>query len=455
MVKKIENYQQALNYVLSSIPHGKLKFPGDVGIKRQKLLLGFLGSPQNKIKIIHVAGTSGKGSFVNYLSSLLTAHGFKVGTTTSPHILNIRERIQIDKKLITEDEFTDYVKEIIPAVEKTKLEGIGSPTYFEIMIAMAFLYFYKNKVDYAVVETGMGGLFDGTNTIDSENKLAVITRLGFDHTNILGNKITDIAYQKSGIIQNKNKTVALWQRQKIRTVLENRASEKLTQIEYVKKNENFKNIKQSEAGIEYDFKFDGLVIKKLELHNFALYQVENSALALTVIKVLSKRDKFEIKTDLVKTAIENYNFVGRMEIIKTDKKTVILDGAHNPQKMSNFIRSLTGAFSNKKFIFVIAFKQRKDFPKMIEMMIPIASQFIFTSFVVTDEDMIQRSQPPEDLIRILDKSNFKNYEVIMNPDLAFKTALEKSDNVVVTSSFYLLRKIYPKILLRTQSINRI
>jgi dihydrofolate synthase/folylpolyglutamate synthase len=440
---KINTYQEALNYILKTIPKGKNKFPGDIGIKRQKLLFEILGNPQNKIKVIHVAGTSGKGSVVTYISRILTGHGFKVGTTISPHIIDIRERIQINNEFINKDEFVLYINQIIPAIEKCKKAGMGNPTYFEIMIALAFYVFFKKGVDYAIVETGMGGLLDGTNTVDNKDKIAVITRIGFDHMSILGKRITDIAYQKAGIIQDHNPVVTLWQTNKIRGVIDKFAKNKLTEVSYLKRGKNIKNVITGKDGIRYDFIFQDLVLKNLNLNNFAQYQVENSALALAVVKILSVKYGFDLNIETIRKAIYEFRFAGRMEIIKKGYKTLILDGAHNPQKMKSFINSLNKAFPGEKFTFLIAFKQRKDFSKMLKMIIPMASNFVFTSFIVKYEDMIQLSEPPKDMVNALEKLNFRNYKVILNPEAALKKVLQESDKIVVTSSLYLLSRLYP------------
>ncbi|HWS49213.1 MAG TPA: Mur ligase family protein, partial [Candidatus Methanoperedens sp.] len=184
---KIIFYKEVLEYLHQSIPKGKLRFPGELGLERQKFLLKCLDNPQNKYRVIHIAGTSGKGSTASYLSQLLEKHGFKVGLTVSPHILDIKERVQINNKNISESDFVLMLNKVIPAVEMAKKTGLGEPTYFEIMVTMFFYAFYYFKVDFAVVETGMGGTFDGSNVVALENKLAVITRLGLDHTGLLGN----------------------------------------------------------------------------------------------------------------------------------------------------------------------------------------------------------------------------------------------------------------------------
>lgn len=441
----IKTYEGALEYIYSSIPRGKSRFPGEVGIKRQKTLLKILGNPQNKIKVIHVAGTSGKGSVVKYLSLLLEKHGFTVGTTVSPHLLDIRERVQINNLWISKEEYVEALNQIIPAIEKVKSDKWGEPTYFEINLALAFWVFNNRKVDYAVIETGMGGLFDGTNTIDSHDKLAIITRIGLDHTSILGKKISDIAFQKAGIIKNKNQVLALWQNKKIRSVFEEETIKKLARIEYIKRGVNFRNVTCNDDGLVYDFKFKELILQKLQLNNLALYQVENSALALSALKILSDRDKFKLNQDLIVDTFKKFKFEGRMEVLNKKDKTLVLDGAHNPQKMNSFVKSLKNKFGDKKFIFVIAFRQRKDFSKMLKTMIPLASKFIFTSFVVKDEDMIQVSQAPEDMVKVLKRLSYDNYEVVLNSEKALKKAVSESNQVVVTSSLYLLKKIYPKI----------
>lgn len=446
----IKDYKQALEFIKSNIPkNDSTKFPGEIGLKRQKLFLKYLGNPQNKIKIIHIAGTSGKGSTASFLSHFLTSHGFKVGLTLSPHVLDVRERFQINNKIINENDFVSLTNKIIGCFEKVKKSNFGTPTFFEILIAMAYCWFEENKVDYAVIETGMGGLFDGTNVVESENKISVISRLGFDHMSILGKTISEIAYQKAGIIQNKNKVVSLWQTKSARQVLKKTAKEKMSDLFYIKKNENYKNISINKNGLVYDFSFQNLKLDKLLINNFAIFQIENSALALTIFKILSDRDKFKINKTTIKNILSNFKFVGRMDVIKFKEngkqKTIILDGAHNPQKMNSFIDSLKTGFGNNKMTFVIAFKKREDFPQMLKKMAEIADNFIITSFLVKSQDMVQTSQPTKKVADCLDKIGVKKYKIIFNANLAIKEAIKKSDFVVVTSSLYLLCKVYPQI----------
>ncbi len=153
---KITTFKQAKQFLYNQIPSTEYRFPGELGLNRTKYLLKLLGNPQNKLKVIHIAGTSGKGSTAYLISSLLLAHGFKVGLHISPHLTDIRERIQINNELITEKEFTTYVNKLIPVIEEVRKSSYGTPSYFEIQVAMAYLLYFEKRVDYAVMATGLG-----------------------------------------------------------------------------------------------------------------------------------------------------------------------------------------------------------------------------------------------------------------------------------------------------------
>ncbi len=199
-----KNYSQILSYLYGFIPDRySLKFSGQAGIERTKYLLQLLDNPQEKIKVIHIAGTSGKGSTAYLISKLLQHHGFKVGLQVSPHLIDIRERFQINNQLIPEELFVRTFQEIKPTIEKAKNSHWGKLTFFEILVSFAFYFFWKNKVDYAVMETGLGGLYDGTNVVENKNKLVVLTKIGLDHQWILGSTYEKIASQKAGIIKKK------------------------------------------------------------------------------------------------------------------------------------------------------------------------------------------------------------------------------------------------------------
>ncbi len=442
----IKTYNQAISYLRHFIPKNENRFPGDLGLKRQAEILKLLDDPQNKIKAIHLAGTSGKGSTAFYISSLLINHGFKVGLTLSPHLLDIRERFQINNQLISKKEFVFYLNQIIPVIEKIKSTNFGRPTFFEILITLSFYIFYQKKVDYVIVETGLGGLMDGTNTITSLNQVVVITKLGLDHTAILGPNLASIAFQKAGIIHPHNPVFSAKQLPQAQKVLDNSASKKQTQINYISPKINFKNIKFKNQNIIYDFDYQDLNINKLCLNTIGLYQVENSALSLAVLKFLSIRDNFKLDINQIKNTFLFTHFFGRVDIYQKEDQFFILDGAHNPQKMRSLISSLKKAYPHQKFVFIIAFKQRHDFPKMIRSIIPLAQKIILTSFNIKFQDMAQISQSASSIITLLNRLNFDNYQIALTPKSAYLLAKKTKQSVVITGSLYLLPKIYPFLI---------
>jgi len=442
---KISSFEEAENFIYRHIaadPH--LRFAGDFGLRRQAYLLKLLGDPQNNLKIVHIAGTSGKGSTAHYLSHLLEKSGFKVSLTLSPHLKDIRERIQINNCLISKKNFTNCLNDIVPAIEKMKKSKFGAPSYFEILIAMFFYISYKNKVDYSVVETGLGGTYDGTNTIFRQDKVCIITRIGLDHTEILGETIKEISEQKAGIIQNHNQVMTIFQEKDARLVIEKRTREINGRLIYTKEKINYDNINIQKNKIYFNYSFDKFILKNLELSTNASYQVENCSLALSTFYFLSKRDNFPVGENKIRQCLKNIQFSGRMENIKVKDKTLILDGAHNPQKMKSFINSLCLAYPKEKFAFLIAFREGKDFQTMIKYILPVAEKIVITDYVTTSYDMIHHSVSPKTIGKYLKKQKFNNYEIVNDKNLAINQLLDyPAKAAVITGSFYLLSTIYP------------
>jgi len=439
----ITNFPQAVSYLRRHVPKFSKRFPGSLGLDRQLAILKLLDNPQDKIKIIHIAGTSGKGSTASYLSQLLSAQNFSVGLSLSPHLLDVRERFQINNKLISKKEFVFYLNQIIPIVEQIEKTKFGKPTFFEILIALSFFIFHQKKVDYAVIETGLGGLLDGTNTISNPNKISVITKIGLDHTAVLGPTLSDIATQKAGIIHPRNIVISIKQFPVVQKILDQSAQEANTSITYLYPRLNYKNIHLQDSFLYYDYSFQDLSLPNIKINTLALYQIENSALAISVLQTISKRDSFIIDQKSVYQSLKSFKFSGRMDLQNIDHHQLILDGAHNPQKMKAFIKSLIFAYPGQKFTFVIAFKQRRDYQKILKIILPLAKRIIITSFLVTSQDMVHTSQSAHSLKDFFKNQQFKNFEIISQPKAAIDKALLYEDPTVVTGSLYLLGEIYP------------
>lgn len=415
----IDSYKKAIQFVYDHIPRelGK-KFAGQFGYDRAAHLMSLLGNPQNSLKVIHVAGTSGKGSTAFYISQLLAAHGFRVALTVSPHLVDIRERCQINNRLISKKEFIETLKQIAPKVSEMEKSRYGKSSYFDIMIALFFQFSKNNKVDYAVVETGLGGLYDSTNTVASTDKVCVITKIGLDHTEILGSSLDKIAGQKVGIVQKNNTLITLWQGPSVRSVFEKRVKEKKGQLIYVKK------------------------LLKEKLNSPAIYQKENASLALATVNYLGNREQFKIDKNKVREIFLKTHFPGRMDVFNKYGKTVIADGAHNRQKMASFIDSLKKV-TIKKIPFLVAFKEGKNYRGMIDKIIPSASKIIVTGFVTEGMDLAIKSENEENIISYLKQKKFSHVLYFGNNKEAFKKLLkEKSKYVAVTGSLYLLNAVY-------------
>jgi len=419
-------------------------FPGVIGLERVRSLLKDLNNPQDKLKVIHVAGTSGKGSTSFFLSTILRSLGFNVGLSVSPHLLDVRERFQINNKLLTEDKFCDYLNQIIPAIETVSRTKYGSPTYFEVLIALAYYIFRKEGVDYAVIETGLGGTYDATNIVTRRDKIVVITNIGHDHTNVLGKTLSKIAFQKAGIIQLYNDVVTTRQCRRVMEVINEVSLEKKSKL-YVVGQSAIKEMSLV-SGTLFDFSFLGIAIKNVQLRMLGSFQVQNSSLALSTVVLLSERDKFIFDIEKIRQALKKALFVGRMQRILINNRTLIIDCAHNPQKMSMFTKNLATYFPNQKFTFVIAFKRGKDYRNILRYIIPLAKDIIVTSFFDQTESQ-GLSTLAEDtgvISRILDGLNFKNYVVCKDGKEALMLLLQdKKAEGVITGSLFLISELYP------------
>jgi len=419
---KLRTFAQAEQFLTLYIPkNSQQKFSGELGLKRTKYFLHLLGDPQNKLKVVHIAGTSGKGSTCYLISSLLYAHGFKVGFHQSPHLTDVRERFQINNKIISKKEFIFYLKKIIPIINTVGQTSYGSLTYFEILIGLAFVIFFEKKVDYAVIETGMGGWYDGTNVVDRRDKVTVLTKIGYDHMEILGKTLPEIAFQKAMIINNNSQVISIYQQPSAKKIIQQVAEKKQAKVFFVGKNNRF----------------------SFKLNLIGDYQRENAGLALAAVNFLGQRDEFIILQENVKKVFEKAHFPGRFDIRKIKGKTVVFDGAHNPQKMEAFTNALKEKYPKRKFHFLIAFKKGKDYQSMLRHLVPLASKITITSFFVDSQELIQLSENPEAIRESLEKMRFRNYRIINQPEKAFKLALEmKKEIVVITGSLYLLGEIY-------------
>ena len=357
------DFKQACDYLKIASSRGS-----KLGLERVVGLMELLGNPQNKLKVIHVAGTNGKGSFCAMLSSVLTQAGYKTGSFNTPALTGITDYFRIDGKEISEDKFAEIMTEIIPLCESME----EKPTEFEIISAAAYLLFYREKCDIAIIECCMGGDTDATNTIEKPI-LSVITNVQKDHTAFLGDTLPKIASHKAGVIKSScpvfygGETAC-----EAYDVIESRA-EKLNSPLYLQDFSDISDIKYSLDGISLEY-------KDTEIHTglSGAYQVSNIANVLNCISILNKCG-LDISDDNIKQGLENTKWHGRFEIL-SHNPLVIFDGAHNPDGISQAVNTIEKYFD--KIILLIGVMADKEYKLYNNML----GKYIDTAFTVKPDN---------------------------------------------------------------------
>lgn len=354
--------QQAIDYLYS-----RLKFGSIPGLERIEALCNKLGDPQDKLKFIHVAGTNGKGSTCSMIASMLQKAGYRVGLFTSPYVVDFRERIQINGEMIKADELGNIVDDVRPFVEHLDAEGITA-TEFEVLTAVAFLYFYRKSCDYVVLEVGLGGLCDSTNVIKSP-ELCVITSVSYDHTHILGNTIQEIAYQKAGIIKENSSVVVYPQvYSEAESIILNTAYDKNCKIYQADKNQINLN-KSNISGSVFDYKGVSLKTRLVGHH-----QILNAATAYeSGLALIDKGVDLSLQ-DII-YGIENAFIAARTQIV-SEKPLVVVDGGHNPDGITALCKNIKTIFSHKKIVAIIGMMSDKDVSASAEMLAPLCKKII-------------------------------------------------------------------------------
>lgn len=394
-------------------------YSGDIKLGRMKLLMEHLGNPQNSLRAIHVAGTSGKTSTTYYIRALLEASGKRTGLTVSPHIETIRERIQIDGRPIDEGSFVKYFNEFYASVVGFE----PRPTFFELVTALAYWVFEKENVDYAVIETGLGGRLDATNVIDRSDKISVITPISLDHTEILGKTLGQIASEKAGIIQSGNKVFVSTQPAEVSGVLAKYAKEKNAEVEAVD-------------------------VSELSSHHLPNFQVQNFGLALKVTKYVSARDDFAM-TSKTQSIFFETQVPGRWEVYKVRDKVILLDGAHNPQKLKGFFDSFqNGDLFTKQIVVLASLSEAPDdkISDCTRIITENSPRTVFTSFTL-QRDVLRHSMSLDSVAKIVREEGLRGVTFEGDTKKALKDILEGDEEmVIVTGSLYLVATLRPVIL---------
>ena len=349
-----------------------------LGLERIRELLERLGRPQDRLKFVHVAGTNGKGSICAYLASILGAAGYRTGMFTSPYIERFEERIRVDGVMISPDELRDVTLAVREHAEAMAEETGDHPTEFELMTAVALEHFARCGCDIVVLEVGLGGRLDSTNVIDAP-EACVIARIGLDHTALLGNTLAAIAGEKAGIIKEGSAVVSWPQEPEAMAAIEHAAAEHGCELRVP----DFAQLEEGairwEDGASPFRSFSYKEWADLRTGILGSYQPQNATVALEVVDVL-RGCGWRIPDEAVRAGVAQTRWPGRFEIVEggssPDGFAIVVDGGHNPQGARALADSLAEVFPGCKPVFVIGVLEDKDYPRMLEDVLPLGSAFV-------------------------------------------------------------------------------
>lgn len=416
----MKRYEEAIEYLFSLRHHG-IKF----GLANTVSLLRLLGNPQKSFRSVHIAGTNGKGSTAAFTASILSKAGYRVGLFTSPHLVSFTERIRVGGESIPEADVVALTNEIRMLIEKRGVELV--PTFFEFVTALGFHYFRSRKVQWAVVETGMGGRLDATNVLRPD--ICVITRVGVDHREFLGETLGQIAREKAGIIKRGVPVVTAANGEEVSEVIRAQCRSQEAPMSVFGK--DFSGLlKRSDArGSSFDYLSD-TPIKDIAIPLAGEFQVENASLSIRTMEML---DDVRVAEDAVKKGLSAVNWGGRCELIAW-RYPMLLDGAHNPSAAKALAHALKEIYLRefRRIIFVIGIMGDKDIEGLLAELLPLAKATIFSPL------RFERAANADYLRQVAEQLGYR-VVAARNMSDALSVAggvYRPGDLVVVTGSFY-------------------
>ena len=416
------------------------KFAKKNTVEHTKKYMELLGNPCKDAKIIHVAGTNGKGSVCNYLRMLLQEHGYHTAMFVSPHLMDMRERMLLDGEMVSSGQFMDAFERVRAVAERAQDMGLHHPTFFEFLFLMAMLIFDEANPDYMILETGMGGRLDATNVFDKP-VLTVITEIGLDHCQYLGDTREQIAAEKAGIIKTGVPLVYVERGKSVSDVLSQTAERCGSRVFTVDKT-RISNVNINHKTIDFSYKSKYYNNVSCTLSTRALYQTENAATALTAFEVLFSEDLIDVHK--VQAALKKAGWAGRMEEVADD---VYVDGAHNEDGIDAFLASVKASPDPRRRILLFSVVSDKEYENMIHR---VEMSGLFETYIIagiTDE----RGLSGEQIKSCFKNSRAEDIYLCESVQKAYDTAMTlKGDGVLyVAGSLYLAGEI--KALLREES----
>jgi len=427
------DYPTALGYILSFADYERLPRSAVVfDLRRVELLLERLGNPHQSAPAVHVAGTKGKGSTAAMIVAMLAGAGYRVGCYTSPHLLGFTERIRVNDQLIPEGDFARLTAAMEPEVAAVNREGShGTLTTFELLTALAFLYFREKRVDYQVMETGLGGRLDATNVIRPE--VAVLTSISYDHTDVLGDTLTKIATEKAGIIKPGSTVVSAPQFPEAMAVIERVCREKGVRLVAVDR----RSWQRTGADLEgQTFRLKG----QRGSYEFTIpllgeHQMENTAVAVAAVESLVERGAL-VSPEAMARGLAGLHWPGRLQVLRRDP-LVVIDGAHNAYSIKRLVAALKEYFRYRRLLVIFGVSADKPFRDMVAELAPSVAEVI-----------VVRSRNPRSLSAETMAQEFARYgtAVAMAGSVAAAVELAQShagadDLICATGSIFIIAEV--------------
>jgi dihydrofolate synthase / folylpolyglutamate synthase len=408
--------------------------------ERLRAFLEFLGNPHLAYRTVHIAGTSGKGSTSAFLASILTEAGFRTGLHVSPYLQVETEKLQLNHQLMSPAAFVQHVKALDAEVQKWVGEGNTSLTYGEFWVALTFFSFAREQCDYVVCEAGAGGRFDLTNIVEPD--VSVITSVGLDHVRTLGDTIPEIAWHKAGIIKQGVPAITTVQDPDALAVIEEESRKQRAPLTVLQRDRDYR----------WELRPDGfgyLILDELSrpvrLPLAGEFQASNAAIAARAVMMTRGDGEPPIPVEAIESGIERTRFPGRVEIVQ-EAPQVILDGAHNPEKIGALVRTLHHFSHTGRRILVLGSLGGHDFLNVAEIVAPEADEVIITAPSAYE----RQSAPVDEILQAVERAG-RFAQLVLDPIDAIQTALERAephDQIVVTGSLYLVGAVreywYPR-----------
>jgi dihydrofolate synthase/folylpolyglutamate synthase len=412
--------------------------------ERMERFLSFFDHPERRLKVIHLAGTSGKGSTTTMIATLLHAHGFNVGVTISPHLVDIRERIQVNGALIPVSDLCRLLEEVFTMIHERVKDEQELPHFFELMTALAILWFARQQVDYAVIETGLGGRFDATNVIRSSDKFSVFTPIDLDHQLLLGNTRAEIAKEKSGIIVPHGRAWSAPQVPEVQNVLNQETRVLDVYLSYSQTIDS-SSVSVTSQGTKFDYHHLSATWPEMRLGAIGVHQAQNATLALDVMHEIATRDQWSVDEQQVRHALASLVLPGRCEVRIIQNHASVIDVAHNPQKIHSLLTTVRTLFPGRTIRMLLGLGSLDHAEPISRLLTDPHLRVAIAAMEVGDVYQKYRLADTEEMAKILTLAGVRQDEPVEDLKGYLENHLRNSPEevTILTGSFYLISYALP------------